>query len=143
MWAQCDLDGNQHILMDSIVDSRKNGDAVSVADKYFIKNGRQYPQKTTKGWQLCILWKDGSISWEKLASMKDSFPVEVAKYVEAQGIDHEPAFSWWVPYILKKRDRIIVAVNKRYHKRIHKFGIRVPKTVEEAKLLDQENGNTM
>ena len=23
------------------------------------------------------------------------------------GIDHEPAFNWWVPHILKKRDRII------------------------------------
>ena len=74
--------------------------------------------------------------------MKD-FPVEVAEYAVTQGIDHEPTFSWWVPYILKKRDRIIAAVNKRYHKRTHKFGIRVPKTVEEAKLLDQENGNTL
>ena len=80
---------------------------------------------------------------EKLAAIKDSFLVEVAEYAIAQGIDHEPAFSWWVPYILKKRDRIIAAVNKRYHKRTHKFGIRVPKTVEEAKLLDQENGNTL
>ena len=32
---------------------------------------------------------------------------------------------------------------KRYCKKTHKFGIRVPKTVEEAKLLDQENGNTL
>ena len=45
MWAQCDLDGNQHILMDSIVDSRKNGDAVPMDDKYFIKNGKQYPER--------------------------------------------------------------------------------------------------
>ena len=49
MYAQCDMDGNQHILMDSIVDYRKSGDAVSMADKYFIKNGRQYAWKTTKG----------------------------------------------------------------------------------------------
>ena len=75
--------------------------------------------------------------------MKELYPVEVAKYAVAQEIDHEPAFSWWVPHTLKKRDRIIAAVNKRYHKRTHKFGICIPKMVEEAKMLDRINGNML
>jgi hypothetical protein len=61
------------------------------------------------------------------------------------GIDHEPAFNWWVPHNLKKRDRIISMVKRRsarYLKRTHKFGIEVPKTVAEARDLDQKNGNT-
>ncbi len=61
------------------------------------------------------------------------------------GIDHEPAFNWWVPHTLKKRDRIISMVKRqpaRYLKCIHKFGIEVPKIVAEAKDLDQKNGNT-
>ena len=49
----------------------------------------------------------------------------------------------WVPYTLKKRDRIIAAVNKRYLKRTHKFGIEVPKTVQRALEIDKENGNTL
>jgi hypothetical protein len=69
--------------------------------------------------------------------------VEVAEYSVAQGIDHEPAFVWWVPYTLKKRNRIVAAVSKRYHKREYKYGFRVPKTVEEAKEIDKECGNTL
>ncbi len=61
----------------------------------------------------------------------------------AEGIDCHPAFAWWVPYVLKKRDSIVAAVNKRYHKRTHKFGIEIPKTVAEAIRIDKENGNTL
>jgi hypothetical protein len=48
-----------------------------------------------------------------------------------------------VPYILKKRNRIIAAVSNRYLKRTHKFGVRIPRTVRECHELDKENGNTM
>ncbi len=63
-----------------------------------------------------------------------------------QGIDHKPAFNWWVPHVLKKRGRIISLVRKRTTcslKRTHKFGIEVPKTVKEALALDRKNGNTL
>ncbi len=63
-----------------------------------------------------------------------------------KGIDLEPAFNWWVPHVLKKRDWIISLVCKwttRYLKRTHKFGIEVPKTVKEALTLDRKNGNTL
>jgi hypothetical protein len=68
---------------------------------------------------------------------------EVTEFAKAQGVDHEPAFAWWVLYVLKWRDRIIAAVNKRYHKRQYKFGFEIPKTVERAKEIDQENGSTL
>jgi len=42
-------------------------------------------------------------------------PSEVAEYSVAAGIDHLPAFKWWVPYILKKRNAIIAKVKSRYH----------------------------
>ena len=51
--------------------------------------------------------------------------------------------SWWVPHSLKKRNRIIAAVNMRYHKTTHKFGLRVPKNVAECEAIDKENGNTL
>ena len=43
--------------------------------------------------------------------------------------------------MLKKRERIIAKFKSKYWLRTHKFGIRVPKTVEEEKCLDQQNGN--
>ncbi len=94
---------------------------------------------------MCCQWKDGSTSWENLADLKESHPLETTEYAMTQGIDHEPAFNWWVPHILKKRDRIISLVQKRttlYLKRTHKFGIEVPKTLKEALALDHKNGNT-
>jgi hypothetical protein len=81
---------------------------------------------STIGWQVCCQWKDGSTSWENLADLKESHPLETAEYAMTQGIDHKPAFNWWVPHILKKRDQIISLVCKpttHYLKRTHKFGI--------------------
>jgi hypothetical protein len=60
-------------------------------------------------------------------------------------IDHEPAFNWWVPHVLKKCDRIISLVKKRiprYLKRNHKFGIEIPTSVKDALEIDKKNGNT-
>ena len=55
--------------------------------------------------------------------MKESYPIEVAEYTVAQRHIEEPAFAWWVTQFLKKPNRIIVAVKRRYHKQDHKFGI--------------------
>jgi hypothetical protein len=143
MYAQCDAEGNQHLLMDSLVDYKSDGHAIKVADMFVIRNGRQHMRKTTIGWKLCVQWKDGTTTWERLADLKESYPVEVAEYAVAQGIDHEPAFVWWVPFTLKKRNRIIASVSKRYNKRQYKYGFRIPNTVEEAKEIDKENGNTL
>jgi hypothetical protein len=55
------------------------------------------------------------------------------------GIDHGPAFNWWVPHVLRKRGWIISLVRKRtthYLKQPHKFGIEVLDTVKEAFNLD-------
>jgi hypothetical protein len=68
-------------------------------------------------------------SREYLSDLKESNPVQVAKYAVTREIDHEPAFSWWVDFTLKKRERIIAAVNQLYLKKTHKFGVRMPKRV--------------
>ena len=72
--------------------------------------------------------------------------MQTTKFDVAQGIDHEPAFNWWVKHVLKKIDRIFSNIRKqhfRYLKRSHKFGIELPKTVEETLALDAKNGNTL
>jgi hypothetical protein len=78
-----------------------------------------------------------------LADLKESNPIEVAEYAATKNLHDEPEFAWWVPHVLNKWNRIIATVNKRYHKRTHKFGIQVPKTRDEAVKLDEENGNTL
>ena len=103
-------------------------------------------KRSTIGWQVFCQWKDGSTSWENLADLKESHPLETAENAVTTGIDHKPAFNWWVPHVLKKCDRIISIVRKRttrYLKRTRKFGIEVPKTVKEALDLDHKNDNTL
>jgi hypothetical protein len=84
-----------------------------------------------------VQWKDGSTSYERLSDLKEAYPVMVADYAVRAGIDTEPAFAWWVPSVLKRRQRIVSAVNKRYHKRTHKFGVELPK----LRLVTGEHGN--
>ena len=114
MYSQCDPDGNQYVLLEDIIDHRKRETAISLADQDVVRaDGRRYRQKTTIGWDLCCQWKDGSTSWEKLSALKESHPVLVAEYAKTLEIDHKPAFNWWVPHVLRKRDRIILLVKRR------------------------------
>jgi hypothetical protein len=146
LYSQCDPDDNQYILLEEIVDHQRLPAAVKLSDqKIFCSDGKTYLKCSTVGWQLCCQWKDGSTSWENLADLKESHPIETAKYAKILGIDHKPAFNWWVPHVLRKRDRIISLVRKqnpRYLKRTHKFGIELPKTVKEALAIDKKNDNT-
>jgi hypothetical protein len=80
--------------MDKLVDYKLDLNAVQFADRFVTVNGWQYHQKSTAGWSLCVLWRDGLTFWEKLSGLKESYPVEVAEFAKAQGIDHEPAFAW-------------------------------------------------
>ena len=146
MYAQCDPDRNQYVMFDSIVDFRRSTTALCYADQKVLKaDGRSFMRRTTAGWNICIQWKDGSTSWEKLSDLKESHPVECAEYALSQDLMNEHAFNWWVGFVLKKREHIISLVRKRntcYLKRNEIFGIALPKNVKEALQLDKENGKT-
>jgi Reverse transcriptase (RNA-dependent DNA polymerase) len=58
-------------------------------------------------------------------------------------IETEPAFDWWVRHVLKKQKRLIKKSVRRHIRQGYKFGIRIPRTVEEALAFDAENGNTL
>jgi hypothetical protein len=118
---------------------------VAMDDGYIMtKSGNKVPRKTTIGWDPMVEWKDGSSSWVALTDIKESHQLEVAEYAINNKIAEEPAFNWWARQALKKRDRNIAKVktSSSYQKRTHKYGIRVPKTVQEAFRLDEESGTT-
>jgi hypothetical protein len=133
-------------MSNKIVDHQCLPTAIKLSDqKIVLADGKTYLKRSTIGWQLCCQWKDGSTFWENLADLKESHPIDTAEYAKILGIDNEPAFNWWVPHVLRKRNHIISLVRKwnpRYLKRTHKFGIELTKTVKEALELDKKNGNT-
>jgi hypothetical protein len=86
---------------------------------------------------------DKSEQWIPLKDLKESNPVDVAEFAVARGISDEPAFDWWVPYTLRKKDNIIAAVKSRMKVNTHKYGIEVPRNLAHAKVLDERNNNTL
>lgn len=144
MYAQVDADGFSHMLLDYIADYKKDGNAIDKADSYVItKSGRRRLRKSTNGWHLQVKWKDGSSQWIPLKILKESNPIETAEFATARGIMDEPAFSWWVPYVMRKRDRIISSVNSRVKRVTHKYGVEIPSSVDHCYRLDKQNGNTL
>ena len=144
LFSQVNDDGNRQVLLDEIIDHRTNGSHMLQQDVYIItSSGTRRRRETMAGWELLAQWKEGSTNWIALKDIKESYPVQVAEYAIRASISMEPAFAWWVPYMLKKRNRIIAKVKSKYWMCTHKFGIRIPKTVEEARDLDTQNANML
>ena len=95
---------------------------------------------TTHGWKLLVEWKDRNSSWVSLNDMKDSYPLESAEYSVMNKISTESAYAWWVPHVLRKMSWVINKVKSKYWKRTHKYGIRLPHSVEKALRIDEETG---
>jgi hypothetical protein len=113
VFEQVDDEGFTYTLFDEIVDHKRGADAVKPEEGFEQYRGRSVPKRTTRGWKLCVKWKDGSTSWVPLKDIKESHPIQVAEYATANQLATEPAFRWLVPWTLKKRERIIQATKFR------------------------------
>jgi hypothetical protein len=141
LYAQMDEDGISHALLNEIIDHRKDETAITRENGFTLSRyGARTPKRTTKGWELCVEWRNGDTSWIPLKDLKDTNPVELAEYAVANKISDEPAFAWWVPKTIKHRERIVNKLKKKYWRTEYKFGIRLPKTVEEALEIDRQTG---
>jgi hypothetical protein len=142
--AQVDDEGHRYLLIDEIESHRTTDDAIPRSSgTYHTRSGIKRRKRTTKGWDFYVRWKDGSGDWVKMKDLKDSYPIPLADYAVANAIQDEPAFAWWVPYVMKKRVAIISKVKSKYWQKTHKYGVRVPKNVHEAREIDNKNGNTL
>jgi len=143
LFAQVDSEGHRLIMIDEIIDHRKSDKALTIDDVDTLKNGRRYQRRSTKGWEMLVRWKDGAETWVPLKDLKEAYLVQVAEYATLNRIHDEPAFSWWVPHVIHKRDQIISKVKTKYWQKTHKYGIEVPRSVPEALRIDAKNGNTL
>ena len=118
--SQVDEEGNGQLMIDEIINHRSNEDAVKHKHAFYTtSSGRSTRRGTTKGWELCVQWKDGSSHWVALKDLKNSYPLETADYSIANLIDDQPAFAWWVPYVTRKRKHMIGKVKSKYWQRTH------------------------
>ena len=143
IFDQMDDDGNTFSIFRGIIGYRKNDDAVKISDGYTFIGNVKKRVITTKGWDLRIEWSDGSASWLPLHVIKASNPIETAEFAVSRNIHNEPAFAWWVRSTLRNRDRVISRLKTTKVKKEYKFGVKVPSTVEDARSLDKDNGNSL
>jgi hypothetical protein len=143
LYSEVDADGRDFILMKEIVDHRSDRSAVPVDNTYYLDpNGQTTRRMTTKGWKLRVEWKDGLTDWLPLKNLKESYPVQVMEYAVTNKIAEQPAFAWWVPDVLRKRERIIQKVKIWYWKRTQKYGVELPKSVKQALAINRNMGTS-
>ena len=70
MWAQCNIEANQGLIMSGIVDHKTEGHSVEMYDAFITKNDERYMRRATKGRKLCVEWKYISMSWERMSDLK-------------------------------------------------------------------------
>jgi hypothetical protein len=60
MYAQCDEEENQFLMLQDIFGHKTDGHAVERADIYIKVGSNTQIRKISKGWNLCVEWKDGT-----------------------------------------------------------------------------------
>ena len=75
---------------------------------------------TTKGWEFCIQWKDGSSTWNQVKDVKESFLVQLEEYAVLNQIADEPVFAWWIKKVFNKGDSIISKTTSKDWQKTHK-----------------------
>ena len=71
IYEQLDDEGNKFKLIKEIIEHKRDNMAIPKEAGTFTLKGRTHQKKTTRGWPLCILWKDGSTLWEPLKDLKE------------------------------------------------------------------------
>jgi GH15 family glucan-1,4-alpha-glucosidase len=131
IYDNVDENGVDELFFEAIVGHERTPEANQATGTY-----------TTKGRRICVSWKDGTSSWHTLAEIKNSYPLQLAEYAIQHQLDKEAAFIWWIKPTVKHKKTFIKAAKRRFTKRSHKFGIKVPQTVEEALQKDKETKTT-
>ena len=131
-------EGNHHVLFWYIFDHRQDGTEVKEKDTFITTRTRTNRRRdTAKGIELLVQCKDVSTTWVTFKDMKNLYPVHMAKYVVQFRIAGEPTFAWWIQNVLAMCNRVIVKLKSKYWLRTHKFGVKIPKSVQEAKAFDE------
>ena len=143
MYEQVDQDGYSLTRLDAILDYVKGPKALEKGDDLVnTPSGRKRKRKSTIGWKLLVQFGDKFQQWIPLKIIKETNPVDVAEFAVSRRIDDEPAFSYWVPYTLRKRDVIVASLSHRLRKTTHKYGIQVPNNIADAIKIDSDNKDT-
>ena len=100
--------------------------------------------------EVLVKWVgDWEPTWEPMATIKKDDPVTLAQYAYDRGLTNQQVWRWAKRYC-KSEEKLRRSVRqariqaKRSGRAIkYKFGVRIPRTIQEAYVLDKENGNNL
>ena len=108
LWDQVNDDGWDYGLLHEIIGHRKTKNAVPLSEEFIeTSGGARRRVITNKGWDFQVRWETGETSWIPLKDIKESNAAKVVEYAIQEGIEKEPAFTWWMKTALKQRDAMI------------------------------------
>ena len=137
----CDLVAEQHDR--EIAGEHEMFAFREILDHKNVKKGD--PNYMGSSTNVLVLWEDGSQTWEPLATMIAADQVTLAAYAKENGLLESP--GWKKLRRIARRAKLLkrmMNASKKSQKNNsvrYKFGVRVPRNVKEAKMLDAENGN--
>ena len=101
-------------MIGDIIDCCKLVSTIENDDAYITSSrGRQKKKFATKRWWFLVDWKYGNQSQAQLKYTKDTNTIKVTEYSNFHDLREEPAFTWWFPFTLNKRGRIIYAMDAK------------------------------
>ena len=61
-----------------------------------------------------LQWKDGGTTFEPLKDINKCYPVLLSEYAIQNGISILPVFDWYIPFVIRKKNRIIAKIKYKY-----------------------------
>lgn len=142
IFSEANSEGSRYNIISKITDHTKDNSAVKQLDGCVqSKNGNNKPRMITCRRKLLIKMNDRPEKCVPLKYLKEHNPLQLAEYAIANNIVDKPAFKWWVPTAIKKRNCLISKVKTRYWQTTYKCGIMLPQTMKEALHIDDANDN--
>jgi hypothetical protein len=144
LFSQVDEEGHNHILLDDIIDFRRNDTAIDKADALWYSEWRK--METIYNSRMAITMSMEGREHQLGGSQRyETFlPGPSGRLCIANKIDDEPAFAWWVAHVFKTRDHILSKIKSKYLEcSTHKLGLKIPKTVAQAQAINKENGDKL
>ena len=73
MYVQCIDNGNEYLSLDTLLDHRRNGSALSVEDQNIVVKEKETLRKSTAGWDIYCDWKD-------VIQSKELHPIQIPNF---------------------------------------------------------------
>ena len=105
------------------------------------------PRYRGSSYNVQVQWTTGEKTWEPLAIMIKDDPITVAQYAQEKGLLDCDGWKRLKRYTRRKKkfDRQVKAAKTQAARdaKQYKFGVQIPRNWNDARRLDEENGNTL